>query len=109
MASSELLTTEQAFGLVASWAATLASMARSRRSVADLRAVLEEIVPAVSLLDDAIQREREEAVRIAEETQECIGCGDPTRCDPGICEQCRHDVLKILRAHYWGPRAPKRP
>ena len=80
------------------------------RGVRDLRAVLEEIVPALGYLEDAIQREREALERIAEEaeTQECFCCGEPTRCEPGVCEQCAAELDEILRVYYWEPRAKGR-
>jgi hypothetical protein len=108
--ASPALTLDQAYGLLASWSATLASMARSRRSVRDRRAVLKEMVPALGYLENAIRRERVALARIEEdeEVKECFCCGEPTRCEPGICEQCRHDVDEILKTHYWGPRAQAR-
>jgi hypothetical protein len=57
MASHEL-ELEQAYDLLRSWATTLANMARSKRSIAELKAVLEgEVEPALGYLEGAKRRE----------------------------------------------------
>jgi hypothetical protein len=56
--ASPELSVEDAYDLLRSWAATLANMARSKRSFAELKAVLEgEVEPAFLYLEDATRRE----------------------------------------------------
>jgi hypothetical protein len=62
------LSVEDAYDVLLSWSQTLVNTVKNNktavcRSVSDVRAVLEEVVPAVGYLEDAIRREQESSTK----------------------------------------------